>query len=78
MGVEFVRNGKSQRAFARKGIIVSAGNFSSVILQRSGIGNCSDLAKAGINTLVESPNVGYNFKTHYAVGIGVEVETPDY
>ncbi len=75
VGVEFVRNGKSQRAFARKGIIVSAGNFSSVILQRSGIGNSSDLAKAGINTLVESPNVGYNFKTHYAVGIGIEVET---
>jgi choline dehydrogenase len=75
VGVEFVRNGKSQRAFASKGIIVSAGNFSSVILQRSGIGKTSDLEKVGISTLVESPNVGYNFQTHYAVGIGVEVET---
>jgi choline dehydrogenase len=75
VGVEFVRNGRSQRAFARKGIIVSAGNFSSVILQRSGIGRSTDLAKAGIRTLVESPNVGYNFQTHYVVGMGVEVET---
>ena len=75
VGVEFVRNGKSQRAFASKGIVVSAGNFSSVILQRSGIGKTSDLEKAGISTLVESPNVGYNFQTHYAVGIGIEVET---
>lgn len=75
VGVEFVRNGRSQRAFARKGIFVSAGNFSSVILQRSGIGKSTDLAKAGISTLVESPNLGYNFKTQYAVGIGIEVET---
>lgn len=45
------------------------------ILQRSGIGKSTDLAKAGISTLVENPNVGYNFQTHYAVGIGIEVET---
>ncbi|MEH7418952.1 GMC family oxidoreductase [Neobacillus drentensis] len=75
VGVEFVRNGKSQRAFASKGIIVSAGNFSSVILNRSGIGKTTDLDRAGITTLIESPNVGYNFQTHYAVGIGIEVET---
>lgn len=75
VGVEFVRDGESQRAFAQKGVIVSAGLFSSVILQRSGIGRSSDLAEAGISTLVESPNVGYNFKTHYYVGMGVEVET---
>ena len=35
----------------------------------------SDLNNAGIKPLVESPNVGYNFQTHYVVGIGVEVET---
>ncbi|EGW38050.1 GMC family oxidoreductase [Desulfosporosinus sp. OT] len=75
VGVEFVRNGVSEKAYARKGIIVSAGNFSSVILQRSGIGKSTDLAKAGISTLVESPNVGNNFQAHFTAGIGVEVET---
>jgi choline dehydrogenase len=75
VGVEFVKNGKSRKAFVRKGVIVSAGNFSSVILQRSGIGKSTDLAKAGISTVVESPNVGYNLKTHYAVGMGIRVET---
>ncbi|MGM0878996.1 MAG: GMC family oxidoreductase [Bacillota bacterium] len=75
VGVEYVRNGVSQRSFARKGIIVSAGNFSSVILQRSGIGRSTELAAAGISTLIESPNVGHNFQTHYFVGMGVEVET---
>ncbi len=75
VGVEFIKNGVTQAMFARKGIIVSAGQFSSVILQRSGIGKSDDLAKAGISTLVESRNVGYNFQTHYFVGMGIRVET---
>ena len=75
VGVEFVRNGVSEKAFARKGIIISAGNFSSVILQRSGIGNPMDLARIGISTLVESPNVGHNFQAQFNAGVGVEVET---
>lgn len=75
VGVEYVRNGMSQRSFARKGIIVSAGNFSSVILQRSGIGRSAELAEAGISSLVESPNVGHNLQAHYFVGMGIEVET---
>ena len=68
VGVRFVRDGVSHKAYARKGIVVSAGNFSSVILQRSGIGRSTDLARAGIPTLVESPNVGYNFVTHFIAG----------
>ena len=75
IGVQYVRNGVSQRSYARKGIIVSAGMFSSVILQRSGIGKSTDLAEAGISTLVENDNVGHNFQTQYAIGMGVEVET---
>ncbi|MBW5468506.1 GMC family oxidoreductase [Brevibacillus formosus] len=74
-GVEYVRDGVTQQSFARKGVIVSAGFFSSVILQRSGIGRSSDLRDAGITPLVESPHVGYNFQTHYAVGMGVELKT---
>lgn len=74
-GVDYVRNGKSQRAFARKGIIISAGIFSSAILQRSGIGRPEELTNAGIETLIESPNVGQNFQTHYNVAMGVEVVT---
>ncbi|HDR7380345.1 MULTISPECIES: GMC family oxidoreductase [Bacillus cereus group] len=75
VGVEFVKDGVSHRRFARKGIIVSAGFFSSVILQRSGIGKSDDLAKAGIPTFIESPNVGHNLQTHGYVGLGVEIDT---
>lgn len=76
IGVEFVKDGVSRRSFARKGIIVSAGFFSSVILQRSGIGNPCDLARAGIPSLIESPNVGHNLHTHGYVGLGFEIDTP--
>ncbi|OXM14271.1 GMC family oxidoreductase [Paenibacillus herberti] len=74
-GVEFIKNGVCEVRYARKGIIVSAGQFSSVILQRSGIGKPEDLAKVGISTLVNSPNVGYNFQSQYGAGIGIRVET---
>ncbi|GIP60847.1 oxidoreductase [Paenibacillus woosongensis] len=75
VGVDYVRNGVSQTAFARKGIILSAGIFSSAILQRSGIGRSEDLAEAGIETLIDSPNVGQHFQTQYFSAMGVEVET---
>lgn len=75
VGVEYIRNGVTQQSLARKGIIISAGNFSSVILQRSGIGRSAELAEAGISTLVESPHVGHNFHTHYYVGMGIKVKT---
>jgi choline dehydrogenase len=75
VGVEYVKNGITERAYANKGIILSAGNFSSVILQRSGIGKSVDLARIGVSTLVESPNVGHNFQAQFTGGVGVEVET---
>ncbi|SFC85502.1 choline dehydrogenase [Bacillus sp. UNCCL81] len=75
VGVDFVRNGKSNKAFAKKGIILCAGNLSSVILQRSGIGDPDDLKRAGIETLIYSPNVGHNFQTQFTTGLGVEVKT---
>ncbi|MDF2985537.1 MAG: oxidoreductase [Eubacterium sp.] len=74
-GVEYVKDGICQKAYARRGVIVSAGIFSSVILQRSGIGSSAELTEAGIITLIENPNVGHNLQTHYNVAMGVEVET---
>ena len=75
MGVEYVKDGVSHKSFARKGVIVSAGFFSPLILQRSGIGNPADLINAGITPLIENPNVGYNLQTQAYAGLGVEVDT---
>ncbi|WP_462410308.1 GMC family oxidoreductase [Neobacillus sp. Marseille-QA0830] len=74
-GVEYVKEGVSYKRFARKGVIVSAGFHSAVILQRSGIGHPMDLMNAGIKPLVENPNVGYQLQTHAYAGLGVEVDT---
>lgn len=75
VGVEYVKDGVSHKKFARRGVILSAGFFSSTILQRSGIGRSSDLTKAGIRTIVESPNVGHNLQTQGYVGLGFEIDT---
>lgn len=75
IGVEFIKNGVCERAYAQKGVVISAGIFSSVILQRSGIGKSEDLAEVGIKTLVDSSNVGYNLQSQFYSPIGVEVET---
>lgn len=75
IGVDYVKDDVSHKKFARKGVIVSAGFFSSVILQRSGIGKSEDLIHAGITPLIENPNVGYNLQTQAFAGFGVKVDT---
>ncbi len=75
IGVQYVKNSISHKTFARKGVVVSAGFFSSVILQRSGIGKSSDLFNAGIIPMIENPNVGYNLQTQAYAGFGVELDT---
>lgn len=74
-GVEYIRNGITQRAYARKGVILSAGIFSSVILQRSGIGAREELEAAGVTTIVDNPNVGRNFMSHFDASMGIEIKT---
>lgn len=74
-GVEYVKNGVCEKAFARKGVMVSAGFLSSVILQRSGIGKDEDLINAGITPLIDNKNVGHNLQTQAYASLGVEVET---
>ncbi|SFS42042.1 GMC family oxidoreductase [Marininema halotolerans] len=74
-GVQFVQNGHSQTAFARKGVIVSAGIWSPIVLQRSGIGGRQDLLRAGIKPIVVNENVGRNMQSQYRIAMGIEVET---
>ncbi|WP_224749557.1 GMC family oxidoreductase [Polycladospora coralii] len=73
--VEFVDNGVSKVAYANKEIIVSSGNYSPVILQRSGIGGRQDLLRAGIEPILINENVGRNMQSHYALPMGIEIET---
>lgn len=64
VGVEFLKEGKSMRAYARKKVIISAGINSAQLLMLSGIGHDKALKEAGIPVLYNNPNVGKNLRNH--------------
>ncbi|MFB9328697.1 GMC family oxidoreductase [Paenibacillus aurantiacus] len=64
IGIEFLKEGKYQRAYANKKVILSAGINSPQILMLSGIGPAQQLNEAGIPVIVDNPNVGNRLKNH--------------
>nr|XP_026484397.1 glucose dehydrogenase [FAD, quinone]-like [Vanessa tameamea]XP_026484398.1 glucose dehydrogenase [FAD, quinone]-like [Vanessa tameamea]XP_026484399.1 glucose dehydrogenase [FAD, quinone]-like [Vanessa tameamea] len=63
-GVEFVKNGKRKRIFARREVVLAAGTIGSAqLLMLSGIGPEEHLNELGIKTLANLP-VGYNLQDH--------------
>ncbi len=64
IGVEIISNGKSNKFYAQKEIILSAGIHSNEILQRSGIGNANMLKSLGIQVVFDNPGVGFGSKNH--------------
>lgn len=67
IGVEYILNSQSQKAYATKKVILCAGALSCAILQRSGIGPAQLLKSLSIPVVVDSPNVGQNLENHYGV-----------
>lgn len=67
-GVEYVRGGETRTARAGREVILSGGVFNSPqLLMLSGIGPADHLAGHGIDTVVDSPQVGKNLQDHLAV-----------
>ncbi|TCM99509.1 choline dehydrogenase [Paenibacillus sp. BK033] len=62
--IAFLQDGKRQRAYARKKIIISAGINSAQLLMLSGIGPASELKEAGIPCIFNNPNVGRRLRNH--------------
>lgn len=60
IGVEYLHEGKTKKVFARKGVVVCAGLFSSPFLMHSGIGPASLLNSLNIPVKFDNPNVGQN------------------
>lgn len=58
IGVEFLRNGKNEKVYARKGVIVCAGLNSSPFLMHSGVGPRALLEGLEIPVIFDNPNVG--------------------
>lgn len=58
VGVEYLENDQKKVAFAKKGVIVCAGLFSSPFLMHSGVGPKDLLEKHDIPVIFENENVG--------------------
>uniref|UniRef100_A0A2R9CEP5 Choline dehydrogenase n=1 Tax=Pan paniscus TaxID=9597 RepID=A0A2R9CEP5_PANPA len=70
VGVEYVKNGQSHRAYASKEVILSGGAINSPqLLMLSGIGNADDLKKLGIPVVCHLPGVGQNLQDHLEIYI---------
>uniref|UniRef100_A0A8D0YSW8 Glucose-methanol-choline oxidoreductase N-terminal domain-containing protein n=1 Tax=Sus scrofa TaxID=9823 RepID=A0A8D0YSW8_PIG len=70
VGVEYIKNGQSHRAYASKEVILSGGVINSPqLLMLSGVGNADDLKKLGIPVVCHLPGVGQNLQDHLEVYI---------
>ncbi len=66
IGVTFRRNGRLEKAFAAREVIVSCGTANSPkLLELSGIGNPKILSEHGIKTFHELQGVGENLRDHF-------------
>lgn len=66
--VEITSNGQTQRITAGRIILCAGAIQSPCILMRSGVGDPSTLAKAGIAPLIALPGVGLNLMDHTSLG----------
>ncbi|MBU6377577.1 MAG: choline dehydrogenase [Gammaproteobacteria bacterium] len=65
VGVEYRRGATTQRVYARREVIVSAGPINSPqLLQLSGVGPAAELAALGIEVRCDLPGVGSNLQDH--------------
>lgn len=58
IGVEYFNKGKIHKVYAKKGVIVCAGLYSSAFLMHSGVGSKKELKRLGIKVKYDNPHVG--------------------
>lgn len=58
IGVEYLHHGKTKRVYAKKGIVICAGLYSSKFLMHSGVGPKPLLDSLNIPVIFDNPNVG--------------------
>ena len=74
VGVQSIEGGVARTYTARREVILSSGAFGSPkLLQLSGVGDPTDLAAAGIETVHALPGVGKNLQDHVDLDIIYEL-----
>jgi choline dehydrogenase len=77
VGVSYQRDGRTLEARARKGVILCGGAVNSPqLLQLSGIGDPTLLARHNIEVVAASPAVGRNLQDHLAVSYVYRSKVP--
>ena len=70
VGVEYIKNNKIEKFYAKKEIILSAGSINSPkILQLSGLGNEKHLKDLGVEVVQDLKGVGENLQDHLEIYI---------
>jgi choline dehydrogenase-like flavoprotein len=73
-GVSYTCNGSSVTIIARKEVVLAAGVFNTPkLLELSGIGSASLLARYHISVVINNANVGENLQDHPNAGFSFEV-----
>lgn len=68
VGVEYIKNGQSHKAYVSREVILSGGAINSPqLLMLSGVGNADDLKKLGIPVVCHLPGVGQNLQDHLEI-----------
>jgi choline dehydrogenase len=76
-GVEIAYNGKRLRIGAASEVVLSLGAIHTPkVLMQSGIGDDSELKRAGIPVVQHLPGVGQNFQDHFGIGCVWEYQQP--
>ena len=77
IGVEYLRSGRMETAYAANEVILSGGAINSPqLLLLSGIGPAEHLKEHGIDVLHDLPGVGANLHDHFDLHCRFEIEEP--
>jgi choline dehydrogenase len=77
LGVEYVKNGKTERALATREVLLAGGAINSPqLLLASGIGPASDLRALAIDVVADVAGVGKNLQDHPIVGVYYKCTKP--
>ena len=76
-GVDYLQNGITQRASARRAVILAAGAINTpALLQLSGVGPAAELRAHGIAVTHDLPGVGSNLQDHLEVYVQMACRQP--
>jgi choline dehydrogenase-like flavoprotein len=77
VGVEYLHKGKVKKVFAKKGVVVCAGLYSSPFLLHSGVGPQGLLQSLGIPVIYNNPNVGQGLADQPHIVLAYETNPKD-